>query len=366
MKRFFLLAALFFGAVAVHAQLKVGLPAGAPDPSAILDASNTGAAAKKGFLAPKLALSSTADATTIINPANGLMVYNTTAAGAGTTAVTPGFYYNSGTTTAPAWVKLSTGSTDIYSANGTLSANRTVSLGNNNLVFQGEGRTSFVNSLNDYTDTNYAARFRSLPRSSTILLGGLTAQAAIGNKAVIAANPTNSEYPSVYFGASFLNSATQPTDADYFASTANGQFVLRATGNAGIGTLSPDSSALLDLTASSKGFLPPRVALINLTDAATVTRPATGLLVFNTATAGTGANAVTPGYYYYSGVKWRPLISEVPPSQATFDASVLGYTPTRTASTAPNDTTIGTNRFVKKWVAVNPDNGHSYALYAAP
>jgi len=87
-------------------------------------------------------------------------------------------------------------------------------------------------------------------------------------------------------------------------------------------------------------------------------------MIYNLSAAGTGAAAVTAGYYYFNGAKWKPFISEVPPSQTVFDASVLGYSPTRTAATAPADTTISGNRYVKKWMASNPDNGHSYALYA--
>lgn len=74
--------------------------------------------------------------------------------------------------------------------------------------------------------------------------------------------------------------------------------------NVGIGTTTPNSSAALDITAANKGILPPRVALTGITDVATVTSPAAGLLVYNTATAGTAPNNVVPGYYYYTGTRW--------------------------------------------------------------
>jgi trimeric autotransporter adhesin len=74
----------------------------------------------------------------------------------------------------------------------------------------------------------------------------------------------------------------------------------------GTGAL-PASSAMLDVAASNKGVLMPRVALTSTTDVATIVSPATSLMVYNTATASTGATAVTPGYYYFDGTKWISL-----------------------------------------------------------
>jgi len=74
--------------------------------------------------------------------------------------------------------------------------------------------------------------------------------------------------------------------------------------NVGVGTTTPNTSAALDITAANKGLLPPRVALTGITDVATIATPAAGLLVYNTATAGTAPNNVVPGYYYYTGLAW--------------------------------------------------------------
>ena len=77
----------------------------------------------------------------------------------------------------------------------------------------------------------------------------------------------------------------------------------------GIGTTTPEASAKLDVSSTNKGFLPPRIALTALNSASPVTSPATGLLIFNTASAGTNPNQVIPGYYYWDGVnsKWVRL-----------------------------------------------------------
>ena len=77
----------------------------------------------------------------------------------------------------------------------------------------------------------------------------------------------------------------------------------------GIGTTTPDASAKLEVSSTNKGFLPPRIALTALNSASPVTSPATGLLIFNTASAGTNPNQVIPGYYYWDGgnSKWVRL-----------------------------------------------------------
>jgi hypothetical protein len=79
----------------------------------------------------------------------------------------------------------------------------------------------------------------------------------------------------------------------------------------GVGvTGSVEGSAKLQVDATDKGFLPPRVTLTATNVAAPVTSPATGLLVFNTASNGSGATAVSPGFYYYAGAAtgWVRLI----------------------------------------------------------
>ena len=85
--------------------------------------------------------------------------------------------------------------------------------------------------------------------------------------------------------------------------------ILGLAGNAqtGIGTTTPNASAKLDITATDKGFLPPRVALTGTNVFTPITgtaASATGLLIYNTATAGTAPNNVVPGYYYWNGSAW--------------------------------------------------------------
>lgn len=69
----------------------------------------------------------------------------------------------------------------------------------------------------------------------------------------------------------------------------------------------PAGGAILDVKSTNMGFLPPRVALTGTSDASTISSPATGLMIYNTATAGN----VTPGYYFNSGTPAAPVWSRV-------------------------------------------------------
>jgi hypothetical protein len=87
----------------------------------------------------------------------------------------------------------------------------------------------------------------------------------------------------------------------------SGNDVYNTTGVVGIGTSSPSASAILDLTSLNKGFLPPRVALTAINNASPISSPATGLLIYNTASAGTYPNQITPGYYFWNGTIWTRI-----------------------------------------------------------
>jgi microcystin-dependent protein len=82
------------------------------------------------------------------------------------------------------------------------------------------------------------------------------------------------------------------------------------TGTIGIGTSTPNAAAALDVTSTSKGVLLQRVALTAANSASPLSAFVAGMAVYNTATAGTGANAVTPGLYYCDGTKWIPTAKD--------------------------------------------------------
>ena len=91
------LAALSTVTLSFAQNVAINADASLPNTSAMLDVKSM----NKGMLIPRVALTGTADVTTIPSPATSLMVYNTTAAGSGTTAVVPGYYYWDGS-----WVRM--------------------------------------------------------------------------------------------------------------------------------------------------------------------------------------------------------------------------------------------------------------------
>jgi len=81
-----------------------------------------------------------------------------------------------------------------------------------------------------------------------------------------------------------------------------------ASAQVGIGTTNPDASSALDISATGKGVLVPRVSLLNITNSTSpISSPTTSLLVWNTNAVVTGGNGV--GFYFWSGTKWQAIIS---------------------------------------------------------
>jgi hypothetical protein len=102
----------------------------------------------------------------------------------------------------------------------------------------------------------------------------------------------------------------------------------------GIGTTTPDASAKLDISSTNKGFLPPRITLMSLTDNTTIPNPATGLLVYNT-----GNNVgLVAGYYYWNGSSWATI--------ATATGSGVSASYVRGSRTAAQTAGLSTNGLV--------------------
>ena len=123
-------------------------------------------------------------------------------------------------------------------------------------------------------------------------------------------------------------------------------------------------SALLDIDAVSTpslGVLIPRITLQAINVAAPVTSPATSLLVYNTATASTGTNAISPGYYYWDGSKWVRF-SYSPSGSSANDWNILGNSGTSSATnfigtTDAQDLVFRTNNTEKMRVLSNGNVG---------
>jgi hypothetical protein len=74
-----------------------------------------------------------------------------------------------------------------------------------------------------------------------------------------------------------------------------------ANAQVGIGTTTPNASAALDVTSTTKGVLTPRMTQAQRT---AIASPATGLLVYQT--------DATTGYYYFNGVAWQTFTGTTP------------------------------------------------------
>lgn len=132
----------------------------------------------------------------------------------------------------------------------------------------------------------------------------------------------------------------------------------------GIGTSSVNTSARLQIDATDKGFLPPRVTLTGTADVSTISTPATGLLVYNTATAGISPSRVTPGFYYYDGAKWQRIINQQPDATVSFNQNTpttggVVFTPNIPAST---DYIYVSSTNNSQWTY----DGLAYVTYAPP
>ena len=131
-KHYLLFAGLLFS-LQVIAQTGIGTTS--PHPSAKLDVAST----DKGLLIPRMTLN---QRTAILNPANGLMVYQTD-------GVT-GFYVNTGSSGTPSWMRVNTDWTK--SGNDISFSGGNVSITGNQTVSGNVNATNFIGSGSQLTD----------------------------------------------------------------------------------------------------------------------------------------------------------------------------------------------------------------------
>ena len=148
MKHIFTAFILFF---TISTKAQIGIGTSTPDASAKLEVNST----SKGLLIPQISLTRSSDATTIASPATSLLVYNT----ATTSDVTPGYYYNAGTTTSPSWLRLNTGASGVpYSG-----ATGAVNLGAYDLTVNGITLGKGAGNIS----TNTASGYQTLNSNTT-------------------------------------------------------------------------------------------------------------------------------------------------------------------------------------------------------
>ena len=86
------------------------------------------------------------------------------------------------------------------------------------------------------------------------------------------------------------------------------------TNNMGIGTLTPDSSARLEVSSNNKGFLTPRMTSAERN---AISNPAEGLLVYDTSTS---------TFWYFKSGNWTELLTQIPPIPSNVLFSSLNQT----------------------------------------
>lgn len=75
------------------------------------------------------------------------------------------------------------------------------------------------------------------------------------------------------------------------------RITILSNGNVGIGTVTPNSAAILDVSSTTKGFLPPRMTT---TQRDAISAPSEGLTIYNTE---------TKNLNFYDGLAWRVVTS---------------------------------------------------------
>lgn len=109
-----------------------------------------------------------------------------------------------------------------------------------------------------------------------------------------------------------------------------------ASGSAGLGTLTPESSAILEMQSTTQGMLAPRMTKAQR-DA--IASPTMGLLIFQTNSS--------PGFYYYTGAAWTPMASKG--ANTSLSNLSAGGTNIGVSLTPSADNTVDLGSATKRW-----------------
>ena len=301
--RRWLLPALLLAGAATTAQAQnnvgIGTNAATPAPSAVLDVSST----TQGMLVPRM---SAAQRLAIGAPATGLLVYQTdaptgTATGTGTV---PGFYYYTGA----AWTSLSSGTpatpATLYTADGALSANRTVGLNGKTLDFSGTGTLGLGNNplrLRGSSDSNHFLSYDGTV-DGPLLTGYTGGKLSYGTAAASTALTWNSSGVGINGGTSAYTLPTsRGTSGQVLTTDGNGAATWTTPSSSGGG-----ASSQLQTVKSSTQTIPFGAIPTDVTfdvpsgntsfDGTVFTVPAAGLYLLTTliTSSATGAGAAYP------------------------------------------------------------------------
>ena len=291
MKKLFIVLFIILCVNSIFAQnVGINSDGSAPDGSAMLDIKATDA----GLLIPRVELTGAVDVGTITSPANSLLVYNN-----GISWGDEGYYYNAGNAITPDWTKLS--SSEINGGGAT-----------NHVAYWSDANTLTYDQDQFYWDatnnrlgigTNAPAEMLHVMGDALIESGSYYGYVRIegtgGGAIYLSDDGVGNEgqlITSLNGNEDFCIYATQATGNLRLGAGGDNDYVyIKTNGNIDIGASAPDDCSILELTATNKGLLIPRVVLTGTSDITTITgAETTSLLVYNTATGG----GVTPGFYY--------------------------------------------------------------------
>lgn len=257
---------------AVYTAGSVGI-GGQPNASAALDITST----TKGVLLPRM---TTAERNLIASPANGLMIFNTTDNAAQVYSTTQQRWgsYNASTIQTYS-TTVTTPEFSTYKENGTSGvALAAGALGQINFRGWDATRAAFIPAFRIAVDNLAAESTGNIPTSINF-----THQQVGG--------PGGFNRPSSLF--------------------------LSTRGTIGVNNITPHASAQLDVTSTTRGFLPPRMTNIQML---AITAPAEGLVVYCT-------NCTPKGLRVFDGAYWTDIIGTSPASKILYQWDFGGTTP---------------------------------------
>ena len=310
-----------FISASVYGQVGVNTPS--PNATFDITAKNsTGTSTNKdGLLIPRI---DRQRAQSMTNVETSTMIYvndisTGTQAGSAVNIDASGYYYYDGS----AWVKFSSGNSGVdktlYNTDGTLAGNRTVTQNANWLTFTGtavnafsvDGNTFSVDASNNRVGIGTTNPYSLLDLGTAV---GQTTGDKAGKKLSVWSNANE-----------FYGLGVSPGILQFHAASASDgepDMVLTSTGNFGIGTSAPDTKAILDLSSTEKGFLPPRLTTVQR-DA--ITSPPAGLMIYNT---------TLKCMQYWNDAIWMGNCSTGTGTITTLDCAGAAHNGTLTAGTA--------------------------------
>ncbi len=255
--------------VSINLYSQIGIGTTTPNPKAILDIFAT----DKGILIPRL---TSAQRDAIVSPPNGLLIYN---------QQVDSFQYYS--TLQGGWVNLLSGLESPWT--------------------RGPGGVLYPTKIGDVVGIGTNAPAADLH----IVRGG-------GPEFIMEKQGSGERFQIRVTGVETLLGTLDPSDL-LIRTDGTERVRITANGNIGVGTATPDPTALLELNSTTQGFLVPRMTQAERA-AIGGGAPATGLLVYET--------DVDPGFWYFDGLSWRKLLDNgAPDNDWTFSGTTLSANP---------------------------------------